>query len=168
MWISGAHDSTSSKASCSLPGAWTKWTGEDGRGRVMLPGFRGLRGDLGKGGKTSFTKVKLCRTGKLNRTICRIGIFFSFPLLKNLCVWDIWLLGSPLLLLAGLMVSCVDAFQWLKGQNRMFATCSLIISPTRHHMECQEPENSASLFLCHYQIQKNLDLVRLIFVTVAF
>lgn len=42
-----------------------------------------IMGDLRKGGKTSFTKVKLCRTGKLNRTICRIEIFFfTFPFLE--------------------------------------------------------------------------------------
>lgn len=41
-------------------------------------------GDLQKGGKTSFTKVKLCRTAKLNRTICRIGIFYIY-IYKNRC-----------------------------------------------------------------------------------
>lgn len=49
---------------------------------VMLQrGFRGL-GDLQ--GKKSFTKVKLCRTGKLNRTICRIGNFFGIAWDKEL------------------------------------------------------------------------------------
>lgn len=28
-------------------------------------------------GKKSFSRVKLCRTGKLNRTICRIGNFLD-------------------------------------------------------------------------------------------
>lgn len=95
MWIRRAHDSTSSKASCSLPGAEPS-SPCDGWGRVRagdaarLPRITGI---CGKGGKTSFTKVKLCRTGKLNRTICRIGIFFLpfFEIKTWVCVWDIWL-----------------------------------------------------------------------------
>ncbi len=47
------------------------------RGVMMDVAARLLRIMRDLQGKKSSTKVKLCRTGKLNRTICRIGNFFG-------------------------------------------------------------------------------------------
>lgn len=46
---------------------------------AMLPRIMGIYG----GEKKSFTKVKLYRTGKLNRTICRIGNFLESKTLRE-------------------------------------------------------------------------------------
>lgn len=75
MWIRRAHDIQSVMFTSSITFGLNQAPAERGvrtDAAARLPRIMGIYG----GEKKTFAKVKLYRAGKLNRTICRIEIFF--------------------------------------------------------------------------------------------